>query len=168
MKRLLLLAAVARPLYAWSVRALLLRNVRALMTGDPGPLLRMYADDAALEFPGEHSWGPVYRGKPEIEGFLRRFLAAGLRGEVVDVFVAGPPWATRIAVLFDDWARDGEGVKVYENRSVIVLTTRLGKVVRERVYEDTQKVAAFDVVLEAAGSPAARSAGAGASAAVVA
>ncbi|WCB96610.1 hypothetical protein DSM104299_05375 [Baekduia alba] len=147
MKRPLLLltfATLARPLYAAAVRAMLRRNVTALMAGNPGPLVAMYADDATLEFPGEHSWGPVYRGRAEIEGFLNRFLAAGLRGEITDVFVAGPPWATRIAVLFDDWARDAAGTKVYENRSVIVLTTRLGRVVRERVYEDTQKVAAFD------------------------
>jgi ketosteroid isomerase-like protein len=148
-KRLLLLAALYRPVYVLSVRALLRRNVAALMAGDPGPLLKMYADDAVLEFPGESSWGPEYRGRAEIEGFLRRFLAAGLRGTLGSVFVSGPPWATRIALEFDDWAYDEAGVhKVYENRSVIVLQTRFGKVVRERVYEDTQKVAAFDVWLE--------------------
>jgi ketosteroid isomerase-like protein len=151
MRRTALLAALAgaaaHPAYVAAVRAVLRRNVAALMAGDPKPLLAMYADDAELEFPGEHSWGPVYRGRAEIEGFLRRFLAAGLRGEIVGAFVAGPPWATRIAILFDDWARDESGTKVYENRSVIVLTTRFGKVVRERVYEDTQKVAAFDEVL---------------------
>jgi ketosteroid isomerase-like protein len=143
MRRVLLAAVLARPLYVWAVKAMLHRNVAALMRGDVGPLAQMYADDAVLEFPGEHSWGPEYRGRAEIEGFLRRFVAAGLRGEIVDVFVSGPPWATRIAVLFDDWAfRDDR--KVYENRAVIVLQTRFGKVVRERIYEDTQKVAAFD------------------------
>jgi ketosteroid isomerase-like protein len=154
MKRFLLAAALARPLHVLTVRLMLRRNVTALMAGDPGPLLKMYAKDAVLEFPGSHSWGPEYRGRDEIEGFLRRFLASGLRGEIVDLFVAGPPWATRIAVLFDDWAYDAAGgsTKVYENRSVIVLVTRFGKVVRERVYEDTQKVAAFDEVLGVSGS----------------
>jgi ketosteroid isomerase-like protein len=146
-KPFLLAAAIARPLYALAVRAVLRRNVAALMAGDPGPLLKMYANDAELIFPGEHSWGPVYRGRHEIEGFLRRFLDAGLRGEIRDVFVAGPPWATRIAVLFDDHARGDDGALVYENRAVIVLWTRWGKVVRERIYEDTQKVAAFDAHL---------------------
>lgn len=148
MKRLLLLAALYRPLYAWAVRAMLQRNASAFLAGDPGPLLKMYADDAVLEFPGESSWGPEYRGKAEIEGFLRRFLAAGLTGSIGQVFVSGPPWATRIAAEFDDWALDASGTKVYDNRSVIVLQTRLGRVVRERVYEDTQKVAAFDTWLE--------------------
>jgi ketosteroid isomerase-like protein len=151
MKRLLLLAALFQPLYVLSVRTLLRRNATALLDGrDPGPLLKMYADDAVLEFPGESSWGPEYRGKAEIEGFLRRFLASGLTGSIGHVFVSGPPWATRIAVEFDDWALDEHGTKVYDNRSVIVFQTRFGKVVRERVYEDTQKVAAFDELLLAA------------------
>lgn len=148
MKRLLLLAALYRPLYAWAVRTLLQRNASAFLAGDPGPLLKMYADDAVLEFPGESTWGPEYRGKAEIEGFLRRFLASGLTGSIGQVWVSGPPWATRIAAEFDDWAHDEHGTKVYENRSVLVLQTRFGKVVRERVYEDTQKVAAFDAYLE--------------------
>jgi ketosteroid isomerase-like protein len=145
-----LAGAAARPLYASAVRAVLRRNVAALMAGDPGPLVTMYADDAELTFPGDHSWGRVYRGPEEIEGFLRRFLDSGLRGEVCDIFVAGPPWATRIAIRFDDWAHDASGTKVYENRAVIVLRTRWGKVVEEHVYEDTQKAAAFDELLPVA------------------
>jgi ketosteroid isomerase-like protein len=137
-------AVLAQAAYTGAVRALLRRNVAALMDGDPQPLVGMYAAHATLEFPGEHSWGPVYRGRNEIEGFLRRFLAAGLRGEVGAIFVGGPPWATRIAIEFDDHADDADGRRIYENRAVIVLRTRWGRVVTERVYEDTQKVAAFD------------------------
>jgi ketosteroid isomerase-like protein len=144
-------AAALHAAYVGATRALLRHNVAALMAGDPRPLLRLYAPNAQLEFPGEHSWGPVYRGRDEIEGFLRRFLAAGLRGELGHVHVGGPPWATRIAAEFDDHAEDpATGERVYDNRAVIVLQTRWGRVVRERVYEDTQKVAAFDAVLEVA------------------
>jgi ketosteroid isomerase-like protein len=143
-------AAATQAAYTGATRALLRRNVAALMAGDPRPLLRMYAPDAELTFPGEHSWGPVYRGRAEIEGFLRRFLAAGLRGDVGHIYVDGPPWATRIALHFDDHADDpATGARIYDNRAVIVLETRWGRVVRERVYEDTQKVAAFDAALEA-------------------
>jgi ketosteroid isomerase-like protein len=142
-------AAAAGVAYPAAVRAVLRRNVTALMAGDPGPLLAMYAPGAVLHFPGEHSWGPVYDGREAIEGFLRRFLDAGLRGEIADVYVAGPPWATRIAVRFDDHAHDAAtGARVYANRAVIVLHTRFGRVVREEVFEDTQKVAAFDAHLE--------------------
>jgi ketosteroid isomerase-like protein len=150
MKRLLLLAALSRPLYAWAVRTMLHRNASAFLAGDPGPLLKMYAEDAVLEFPGESSWGPEYRGRAEIEGFLRRFLASGLTGTIGHVWISGPPWATRIAAEFDDWANDTGGTRIYENRSVIVLQTRFGRVIRERVYEDAQKVATFDEILAAA------------------
>jgi ketosteroid isomerase-like protein len=142
-------ASLARAAYPAAVRALLRRNVAALMAGDPAPLVAMYAPGATLVFPGEHSWGPVYRGRDEIEGFLRRFLAAGLRGELGAIFVDGPPWATRIAIEFTDHAHDADGTRVYENRAVIVLRTRWGRVVAEEVYEDTQKVAAFDEHLAA-------------------
>lgn len=128
-----------------ATRALLRRNVKALMAGDPAPLLRLYHPDAVLTFPGDHSWGRTYRGRDEIAAFLHRFLDAGLRGELGDILVDGPPWATRIAVAFDDHAHDPRtGERIYENRAIIVLRTRLGRVVREEVYEDTQKVAAFD------------------------
>jgi ketosteroid isomerase-like protein len=143
-------ATLARAAYVGGTRALLRRNVAALMAGDPGPLLAMYHRDAVLTFPGEHSWGRTYRGRDEVAAFLRRFLDAGLRGELGAVFVDGPPWATRIAVEFDDHAHDPEtGARIYENRAVIVLRTRFGRVVREEVYEDTQKVAAFDERLAA-------------------
>jgi ketosteroid isomerase-like protein len=141
-------AVVAQAAYTGAVRAMLRRNVAALMDGDPAPLLRMYAPNATLEFPGDHSWGPVYRGRDEIAGFLRRFLDTGLRGELGAIFVAGPPWATRIAVEFDDHVDAADGTRMYDNRAVIVLRTRWGRVVGERVYEDTQKVAALDTHLE--------------------
>jgi ketosteroid isomerase-like protein len=140
-------AATARAAYAGAVRALLRRNAAALMAGDPAPLLRMYAPDATMIFPGVHSWGRTYRGRDEIEAFLRRFHAAGLRGELGAIFVEGPPWATRIAIEFDDHARDAHGTKVYENHALIVLRTRWGRVVSEELFEDTQKVAAFDAHL---------------------
>lgn len=140
-------AATARAAYAGVVRAILRRNAAALFAGDPKPLLRMYAPDATMVFPGDHSWGRTYRGRDEIEAFLRRFHAAGLRGELGAIFVEGPPWATRIAIEFDDHARDASGTKVYENRALIVLRTRWGRVVHEELYEDTQKVAAFDAHL---------------------
>jgi uncharacterized protein (TIGR02246 family) len=143
-------AATARAAYTGATRALLRRNVKALMAGDPGPLLALYHPDAVLTFPGDHSWGATYRGRDEIEAFLRRFLDAGLRGELGAILIDGPPWATRIAVEFDDTAHDPRtGERIYENRAVIVLRTRWGRVVAEEVYEDTQKVAAFDERLAA-------------------
>jgi ketosteroid isomerase-like protein len=150
--RRLALAALALPaaqaVYAETFRRLLRRNVRLLMDGDIDAFARFYADDAKLVFPGDNSWGPVYRGKDEIRAFLERFLSSGLRGEVREILVSGPPWATTAMVRFVDHARGPGGELVYENDAVVRLEARWGKVVYERVYEDTEKVAEFDRWLE--------------------
>src|SRR4051794_41803172 len=99
-------APAARAAYPAAVRALLRRNVAALMAGDPAPLVRMYAADAELVFPGDSSWSQTYRGREAIAGFLRRFLAAGVRGGGGRVFVDGPPGAARLGGEFDDWGGD--------------------------------------------------------------
>ena len=152
MRRAALLALAlpaAQAGYAALYRAVLRRTVPRLMAGDVDAFLRFYADDATLTFPGDNSWGPVYRGKGEIRGFLERFLRVGLQGEVREVLVGGPPWDTTIAVRFDDRATAPDGTTVYENRAVIVLHARWGKIVSEEVFEDTERVAAFDRWLEA-------------------
>lgn len=150
--RRLTTAALAIPAahmaYAGSTRVLLRRYAAKLMDGDIDAFLRFYADDATLEFPGENSWGPVYRGKNEIRGFLERFLRVGLQGEVHEVAVSGPPWKANVFVRFTDRAHGPDGELVYENDAVIHLESRWGKVVRERVYEDTERVAEFDRYLE--------------------
>ena len=139
-------------MYKWGVRRQIRRNIDALNRGDPGPLLQGYADDAVLVFPGQSSWGGEHRGRAAIERFLRRFVAAGLTGEAEDVLVNGPPWRTRIAVVFADHASDGAGNEVYANRAVLYGTIRWGKITRQEDFEDTHKVEAFDRWLEARGT----------------
>jgi ketosteroid isomerase-like protein len=152
-RRALALAALAAPAaqaaYAAAYRAMLRRTVPRLMAGDVDAFLRFYADDATLTFPGDNSWGPVYRGKKEIRAFLERFLRVGLRGELGEIVVSGPPWDTTVCVRFDDHATAPDGTRVYENRAVVFFKSRWGKVVSEEVFEDTEKVAAFDRYLEA-------------------
>jgi ketosteroid isomerase-like protein len=138
----------AQAAYAAIYRAVLRRTAARLMAGDVDAFLSFYADDATITFPGDNSWGPVYRGKDEIRGFLERFLRVGLRGELREVLVSGPPWDTTICARFDDTATAPSGEVVYENRAVIFLKGRWGKVVSEEVFEDTERVAALDRWLE--------------------
>jgi uncharacterized protein (TIGR02246 family) len=151
--RRLALAALALPaaqaVYAAAYRALLRRTVPRLMDGDVDAFVRFYADDATLTFPGDNSWGPVYRGKAEIRAFLERFLRVGLRGEVVEIAVMGPPWNTTAFIRFDDRATAPDGTVVYENRATVLVKGRWGKIVSEEVFEDTERVAEFDRWLEA-------------------
>jgi len=139
---------------AIAVRALLPRlvllklrsDVRRLNAGDYTPLLAAYADDAVLHFnDGRHRWSGDYRGKPAIERFLREFTAAGLQGEIRELWVAGPPWAVTLIARFDDRAVGPDGEELYANRATIVARTRWGKIVEhEDFYEDTGRLVAFD------------------------
>ncbi|HEY3670157.1 MAG TPA: nuclear transport factor 2 family protein [Acidimicrobiia bacterium] len=131
-------------MYKWAVRQQVRRNIEALGRGDLAPLLRGYSDDAVLIFPGESSWSGEHRGRTAIERFLRRFIAAGLIGHAEDILVNGPPWRTRIAVVFTDRAVDPEGSELYSNRAVLYAVARWGKITRQEDFEDTHKVEAFD------------------------
>ena len=134
-------------MYKAFIRHTIRRRAQALRDGDPGPLLAGFAADAVLTFPGRSSWAGEYRGKPAIEGFLRRFLESGLAGKVHDIVVNGPPWRTTVCVLFEDRATDDQGAVVYENRVMFLVRARWGRVVYQEDFLDTQKVAAFDAHL---------------------
>ncbi len=134
-------------MYKALIRSRIRRSVQALRDGDPGPLLAGFADDAVLVFPGTSTWAGEYRGKRSIEGFLRRFLDAGLVGETYDIVVNGPPWRTTVCALFVDRAADADGEVVYENRVVFLVRAVWGKVVYQEDFLDTQRVAAFDAYL---------------------
>ena len=129
------------------------RDVRRLNAGDLEPLLAGYADDAVLHFnEGPHRWSGYYRGKPAIERFLREFAGAGLKGEIRELWIAGPPWALTLIARFDDRAVGPNGEEIYANRVVIVARTRWGKIVEhEDFYFDTARIAAFDEKLRALG-----------------
>jgi ketosteroid isomerase-like protein len=120
------------------------QSMQDLRAGDPGPMLAHFADDAVLVFPGRSSWAGEYQGKRAIEEFLQRFLAAGLVPETHDILVNGPPWGMRVCVLFTDRARGDDGRVIYENRAVLLIKARWGKVVYQEDFLDTQRVELFD------------------------
>ena len=136
-------------MYKSAVRWMIRRNVEALRRGDVGPLMAGYTDDAVLIFPGPSSWGGEYRGKKAIGGFLRRFVNDGLVGEAHDILVNGPPWRTTIAVLFTATAQDGDNALVYDNRAILFVRARWGKIFYQEDFEDTHKSEAFDQYLAA-------------------
>jgi ketosteroid isomerase-like protein len=123
--------------YAWIVRLMIRRNVRRANAGDVDALLRAYARDAVLVYPGRHSWAGEYRGRPEVERFLRRFVSVGIRGEAHEILVNGPPWNTRVAVFVHDWIPGADGRDVYSNRAVLRVHTRWGRITAQEDYEDS-------------------------------
>jgi len=153
-------------MYKWAVRTMIRRNIQRLNGGDYGPALAMFAADATLSFPGDNSWArqhrdidrgraafATHRGRSEIEAFLQRYVATGMQMVVEDVLVNGPPWRARAAVRAHVWSPDpAGGADRYCNRAVLFVDTRWGRIVAQEDYEDTERAAAFDRVLDATAS----------------
>jgi hypothetical protein len=134
-------------MYGWIARPLVRRAVEGINSGEVEPALSNFTEDATLLFPGDHSWEAEYQGKDEIERFLRRVVRVGLKFEIHDVFVKGPPWRMRACVRFSNKIIDPDGNVVYANSGVLYLKGKWGKIHREEVCEDTQKVAQLDEYL---------------------
>jgi len=134
------------------------RDIQHLNAGDYQPVLSGYAGDAVLRFPeGPHRWSGEHRGKPAIERFLRNFTRAGIRGELGEIWLGGPPWALTAAIRFDDRATGPEGEELYANRVTMVVRTRWGRIVEhDDFFADTGRIDDFEEKLQALGvTPAA-------------
>lgn len=129
------------------------RDVAALNQGDHRPLLAGYANDAVLVFNrGDHRWSGEHHGKPAIDRFLRNFMAAGLQGDIRELFIAGPPWRLTLIARFDDHALGPDGAELYANRIILVVRTRWGRIVRhEDFYEDTARIQGLEARLRELG-----------------
>jgi ketosteroid isomerase-like protein len=145
-------------MYKASIRALMRHSVNRLNAGDPSLLLKLAAHDAELAFPGDNSWANMYRpvargrqrhvthrGLDEWSAFAQRFVAEGIQFEIEDILVNGPPWNVRIALRVRDFVPGADGIDRYNNRVVAFLEVRWGRLTRWEDYEDTERVAAWDV-----------------------
>jgi ketosteroid isomerase-like protein len=140
------LAIAGRALLPHLLRIKFAGDVRKLNAGDHSTLLAAYADDAVLHFnDGDHRWAGDWVGKPAIDRFLQNFTAAKVQGEIKQIAISGPPWAMTMLVRFDDHADGPDGTRLYDNRTVLVMRTKWGKVVdHEDFYMDTGAIETFD------------------------
>ena len=122
----------------------------------------MASPDFELAFPGDNSWSTMFRphragrkrhvthrGIDEGTAFAERFVREGVQFEIEDILVNGPPWNTRIAVRAHDFIEGADGDR-YNNRALLFLETKWGRLVRWEDFEDTQRTAAWDRHREAA------------------
>ena len=142
-----------RPLLRRILIVRLGRDIARINEGDYRPFLSAYAEDAVLHFnDGPHRWAGDHHGKAGIERFLRDFVAAGLKVELKDLWLSGPPWRMVVIGRLDDAARGPGGELLYSNRVVVVLRTRWGKIVRhDDFYEDTARMGGFEDALRELG-----------------
>lgn len=147
-------------MYKTAARWMIRRSIARLNEGDARLAMAMFAPAATLSFPGDNSWAnqhrptqrgrdafATHRGKAEIEAFVRRYVEVGIQMVVDDILVNGPPWNTRVAVRVHHWVPGAEDADAYNNRAVLFVTTRWGKILEQEDYEDTERVAAFDAAL---------------------
>ncbi len=117
--------------------------------GDVRPTLLLDASDVTLTFPGDSSWSGVFRGKSEVERWLRRLARVGLQTFPDEVVAKGFPWNTTVCVRGHNYLRSPEGETVYDNRFVIWGRMAWGRLKEYEVYEDTIKPKALDEYLRA-------------------
>ena len=134
---------------SWIVGRVFRHLIGRLNDGDAGPVVRLFARDARFVFPGDSSFGGEYVGRSEIAAWFERFVALGPHFTIHDVTTAGPPWNMRAAGRFSDRIPVPGGTD-YANDGVICLRMRWGRVVEDRTYLDTRKVAALDAQLAGA------------------
>jgi ketosteroid isomerase-like protein len=117
--------------------------------GKPEPVLKLLHEDVVLTFPGTSRWSRTYRGKQELEAFMRELHSLGLKFEVHDVVAKGWPWNMTVAVVVSDQARGPDGDVTYSNRAVEIWKARWTKIVSGELFEDTEKASAWDARLSA-------------------
>jgi ketosteroid isomerase-like protein len=133
-------------MFSWLAKAIITRNMARLREGEYRPLLRLDANNIRFRFPGDSSWATELEGRDELERWLQRFVAAGLKIYPDEVIAQGPPWSMTICVRGTDHL-DTDDRRVYENRYVIWGRMAWGLLREYEVYEDTQASKALDEYL---------------------
>jgi ketosteroid isomerase-like protein len=129
-------------MYAMIVERIVRNGFRQLSSGHPAAVLKLFAEDAELRFPGQHALGGHWRGRVAITAWFERLLHTlpGIRFDIHDVHVRGMPWNTRVLTRFTDTVPMTDGPPVV-NHGVQYLKLRWGRITEDVLYLDTQVVA---------------------------
>ena len=85
----------------------------------------------------------THRGLDECRSYASRFVDEGVRFQIEDILVNGPPWNIRVAIRAHDFVEGADGDD-YNNRLIAFLEIRWGRLVCWEDYEDTERVATWD------------------------
>ncbi len=127
-------------MYKAIVRRTVCAGFRSLSMGDCEQLLRQFDPKVVFSFAGPAPLGGERRGVEAVKAWFQRLLSylPGVQFTVQQVIVQGWPWNTLVAtrlLIATPWA-DGS---TYQNEAMQFLRLRWGKVVEDRLYEDTIK-----------------------------
>ena len=127
-------------------KAIVRRIVRAgfltLSRGDYEQLLRQFHPQVEFFFAGPAPLGGERRGVEAVRAWFQSLFSyfPGVQFAVQQVIVQGWPWNTLVATRLSIAAPGVEGSS-YQNEAMQFLRLRWGKVVEDRVCEDTYKLA---------------------------
>ena len=121
-------------------------------THDAEKTAAQFAPNALLVFAGDSEFGGARRGRAAIAAWFERLFAtlADFWLEPLTIIVNGPPWATTVATQFRVTATLPDGTAC-ANEGMQYVRLRWGRIVEDRIYEDTAKLErALAVVAQAA------------------
>jgi ketosteroid isomerase-like protein len=122
-------------MHAWLVGRVVRGLYRKMLDGQPDAVLKTAAPDVTLVVPGSSEFAGTIQGKAAYESWLRGFLALKPSMDIHDVVVSGGPWNTRVVV------RHTESVGDYRSECVDYLQMRWGKLRRQEIFLDTERLA---------------------------
>jgi ketosteroid isomerase-like protein len=128
----------------------------ALSRGEYEKVVRSFAPSGFLFFAGDHALAGTFRGPDAIGGWFQRLLACfpDFKLHPESIVVEGFPWNTSVATRFRVSATLPGGAS-YSNEGMQLLRLRWGRVIEDRLYEDTQALDAALRRLSEAGVAAA-------------
>lgn len=133
-------------MYRLIVRHVVRRAFRRIRPETIDGVLGAFTDESLFTFYGNHALG----GRDAVRDFFDRTfrLFPDIRLEPMTVVASGPPWDTVAATRFELRATLPDGA-TYRNEGMQFLRLRWGRVVEDRLYEDTQRlVRALDHLAE--------------------
>jgi ketosteroid isomerase-like protein len=127
---------------AWITGKMVRRTFAAWSAGDWRAPVRMFSRNAVFVFSGhDHELAGERRGHEAIEAWFRRATElVAFDFTVHDVVVSGWPWNMRIAVRFTNHATIRADGTRFVNPGMQYARLRWGRVVEDRIYDDTAVV----------------------------
>lgn len=128
-------------MYKTIVRRTVHAGFRALITGDYEQVLRQFHPQVLFSFAGPAPMGGERRGVEAVGEWFQRLFSyfPDIQFTVHHVIVQGWPWNTLVATRLSIASPYADG-SMYQNEAMQFLRFRWGKVVEDRLYEDTYKL----------------------------
>jgi ketosteroid isomerase-like protein len=128
-------------MYKLIVRRIVRNGFRALSAGDYEQVLQLFHPQITFSFVGTSPLGGERCGVQAVRAWFQQIYAyfPGIQFTVHQVIVQGWPWNTLVATRFSLAAPRPDG-SVYGNEGMQFVRLRWGRVVEDRLYEDTHKL----------------------------